>query len=260
MPGSSLPDKPVFAMDSGVDARFPGNRLGPLYPSQGDADTRDRVRPTSARASLVRNPPLKKLLIALVSLAAILGLLAAVFAFPLLMKDTEYAPGYSESAFREIRIGDSRAEVVSALGPPLKTATAEPWESWLYCDATHPGYYENGGVGGTFTEFTFDQDGKVTTVFGQQEARSTGILSSTTTAILGKGYLPLAPGDDKALVGVDRARIEKLHGKPRFIQKNEATEFLLYTRSPSSTHYEVRKVGLDATGRVVAKKSYTWWD
>jgi hypothetical protein len=36
-------------------------------------------------------------------------------------EDTEYAPGYSDSAFRKIHKGMSRTEVLAILGPPLRT-------------------------------------------------------------------------------------------------------------------------------------------
>jgi hypothetical protein len=34
--------------------------------------------------------------------------------------DTEYAPGYSEEAFRVVQIGDSKEEILSLLGQPLR--------------------------------------------------------------------------------------------------------------------------------------------
>jgi len=43
--------------------------------------------------------------------------LAFVFIFTF---DTEYAPGYSEEAFRAVEIGDSREEVMCLLGQPLR--------------------------------------------------------------------------------------------------------------------------------------------
>jgi len=46
-------------------------------------------------------------------------------------EDTEYAPGYSDKAFRKLRIGMSTGDVVALLGPPLEkgqfTASKETW-------------------------------------------------------------------------------------------------------------------------------------
>lgn len=43
--------------------------------------------------------------------------LAFIFLFTF---DTEYAPGYSEEAFRAVEIGDSREKVLGLLGQPLR--------------------------------------------------------------------------------------------------------------------------------------------
>lgn len=37
-------------------------------------------------------------------------------------EDTEYAPGYSDQAFRKVRIGMTAREVIATLGPPLDKA------------------------------------------------------------------------------------------------------------------------------------------
>jgi hypothetical protein len=51
------------------------------------------------------------------SILATLAFLVFVFFFTF---DTEYAPGYSEEAFRAVEIGDSKEEVLSLLGQPLR--------------------------------------------------------------------------------------------------------------------------------------------
>ena len=126
---------------------------------------------------------MKKLLVALLSTAVFLAVIVAVFAIPIFITDTEYAPGYSESPFQAIRIGDSREDVLRALGEPLEARVTDPWESWLYCDAPHPGYAESGGVGGTFTQFTFDPDGRLTSVLAQKVTQTSMLGASSAVSV-----------------------------------------------------------------------------
>jgi hypothetical protein len=51
------------------------------------------------------------------SVLVTVAFLAFIFLFTF---DTEYAPGYSEEAFRAVEIGDSREEVLCLLGQPLR--------------------------------------------------------------------------------------------------------------------------------------------
>ncbi|WP_165068781.1 hypothetical protein [Paludisphaera rhizosphaerae] len=44
-----------------------------------------------------------------------------VDAFRFVSDTTVYAPGYTEAGFESVRLGMKRAEVLSRLGPPLKT-------------------------------------------------------------------------------------------------------------------------------------------
>ena len=204
---------------------------------------------------------MKKLLFGLVVLAVLLAIVATIFLVPMFITDTEYAPNYSERSFLGIQAGATREEVIAALGEPLSSFEKEPTERWLYCDASHPGYAESGGVAGTFTEFTFDANGTVTYVNAQRETQNSGgLLGASFTTVWGEGYLTLAEGEMKSLVGTDRAEIEKRFGKPRHLGGSQATEVLVYSRSPSSTHYLVRRIGIGASGEVVEKQSYFWWD
>jgi outer membrane protein assembly factor BamE (lipoprotein component of BamABCDE complex) len=48
-------------------------------------------------------------------------------------EDTEWAPKYSDSGFRRVRLGMSRAEVHTLLGPPLESWTRDDkrfYEEW----------------------------------------------------------------------------------------------------------------------------------
>ena len=51
------------------------------------------------------------------SILATLAFLIFVFFFTF---DTEYAPGYSEEMFRAVKVGDSKEEILSLLGQPLR--------------------------------------------------------------------------------------------------------------------------------------------
>ena len=83
---------------------------------------------------------------------------------------TEYAPGYSEARFRQVRVGESEAEVTAALGPPLRvwdrgdpsipgeykawaysygvSDTSSYWRRWVL--------FRNGKVEGTVADFWYD--------------------------------------------------------------------------------------------------------
>jgi|GEM_PF-1188669 len=71
-----------------------------------------------------------------VALGALLVAVACTFIAILFPFDTEYAPGYSEAAFRSVLIGDSREEVIALLGEPLfvhsvGTEGTPTWGEWL---------------------------------------------------------------------------------------------------------------------------------
>jgi hypothetical protein len=72
---------------------------------------------------------------------------------------TVYASGYSESAFRRVRIGMTPEEVESILGPPLRRdSTSQRWspcDNWMYSDPPH-------GLGEDYwRKWVMFQDGKV---------------------------------------------------------------------------------------------------
>jgi hypothetical protein len=53
--------------------------------------------------------------------------------------ETRFAPGYSWSAFRHVRVGMTRDEVRSLLGQPLRVQTARYdtlyYENWVYSES-----------------------------------------------------------------------------------------------------------------------------
>lgn len=188
-----------------------------------------------------------------------------VFAVPKILvaafTDTEYAAGYSEAAFNSIEMGESKAEVLRLLGPPLSTYVATPHSNWLYCGSDHPGFREDGGISGTFSLFEFDAAGRVTKTLKQTETdRSSGLLTTSITTTMDSVPLGDSTGSEDPWVGKTRAEVEARFGPPQHVQDRFATEVLIYSRSPSSTHYMFRRIGIDAGGLVVDKQQYFWWD
>lgn len=170
---------------------------------------------------------------------------------------TEYAAGYSQTAFDSIAIGDSEERVLELLGDPLFEREVEPRIHWLYCGPDHDGYEDDGGMRGTYTEIQLDDEGRVTRVLGVTEsAASGGVLATQYTMQIGTGHLGLSKAEQDALIGKTREEVEALHGKPRFTREDLATRHLHYSRSPSSSSYRVRRVGIDATGKVASKDAY----
>lgn len=71
-----------------------------------------------------------------IALGALLVAVACTCIAILFPFDTEYAPGYSEAAFRSVQIGDSKEEVLALLGEPLLAGTfgtegTPTWGEWL---------------------------------------------------------------------------------------------------------------------------------
>jgi len=182
---------------------------------------------------------------------------AGFFLVPALLINTEYAPGYSETAFGSISIGDTRHTVEARLGPPLASVASEPSEDWIYAAPGHRGFREDGGIEGTFSWFIFGPEGTVKSTFGQTElSRSLGSGSGRWDG----GYLGGSAESLAACEGLTREQLEARFGAPHIRVANTATEWLIYSRSPNGSHYRLREIGIDANGIVVEKKSYAYWD
>lgn len=70
---------------------------------------------------------------------AIVGL-AGVMTYRMLRTDTQYAPGYSDAKWAQIRVGNSESVVLQLLGSPLQRRTFARDETWLYAagdDCSH---------------------------------------------------------------------------------------------------------------------------
>ncbi|MFT6109829.1 MAG: hypothetical protein ACJA2W_002752 [Planctomycetota bacterium] len=203
----------------------------------------------------------------LIALVLIGGVLAV--ALPKLLTaaltDTEYAPGYNEPGFESISLGDTKADALRVLGSPLSTYASTPRISWLYCGEEHPGFSENQGIAGTFSLIEFTSAGEVLSSMGQTEqGRSWGLFSSSSTTTGDGGPLGASIGSPfvspSRLKGLTQAQVQAKFGPPRHVRAYPAAETLVYSRSPSSTHYVLRRIGVDAADHVVEKAQYIYWD
>lgn len=185
-----------------------------------------------------------------------------------LSEDTEYAPDYTESGFREISIGDSETSVKEALGAPIREDSVEPSLRWLY--TPHPEPVEAFGKDGeypdirfSFTTITFDEKGMFESAFGQISHGSTSTGSSSAT-IFGDGNNSLTLTDAQiAELKAEKAtpdEIEAMFGKPQAVFDAKTVKWLKYSHSPGSKDYRQRLIGIDRTGKVCRKVDAIWWD
>ena len=182
--------------------------------------------------------------------------------------DTEFGPGYSEKAFRQIGIGDSEASILTKLGPPLNTGTDEPFVSWLYAPDPHPDFATNGGYPDTrysFTTIRFDEKGQFKEALGQISHGTTkSLLSVSGSGSWGDGINTLSISNAEIeRLKAEKARphqIEATYGKPQAVFDSRVTKWLRYSHSPGSTHYQLRMIGLDREGKVCRKISEFYWD
>jgi hypothetical protein len=186
-------------------------------------------------------------------------------------EDTEYAPGYSERAFRRVRVGDTDVSVQGALGLPLTETPAVPSVRWLYTPDLGPvrDFEETGAYPDmrfSFTVIEFGEDGVFADVFGQ-------VSHGTSSTLLGASGHATILADGANTLSLSNAEIEKLKserataadleaqfGKPQAIYESKAMRWLHYARSPASKNYRQRLIGIDRDGKVSDKVDEIWWD
>ncbi len=202
---------------------------------------------------------------ALVALVVVVGprqLLAN--GYHTLTSDTEYAPGFSESAFRKIKIGDTEASAKAAIGAPLAGHPSEAYILWIYSSKPQPDFASLGHSDPLteFTIFDFELDGTLKGAIGQ--LIPTPPKGNLYTSAIGDGQNSLSLSDAaiKALVtvGTTTADIEAKHGKPTAIYHSPTVRWLVYSRSPSGSNYVLRWVGIDKSGKVSALRSQRYLD
>lgn len=157
----------------------------------------------------------------LVGLALMLCLLAAFSWFFLYRDASLYAPGFSESAFSQVRIGMSAQDVYSLLGEPLSISYESFPETWLYDRELHkasPDAFE------PYDRVEFDANGVVATCFVEHHKRCrAGMSRQEVVAALGEPS-KLVRASAKALYysspgsyGVHRARILEMNKSDRVV-------------------------------------------
>ncbi|MHC4378794.1 MAG: hypothetical protein ACYS26_19505, partial [Planctomycetota bacterium] len=180
---------------------------------------------------------------------------------------TEYAPGYSGAALRALPPGATEAEIHAALGLPLEVQQVEPSIEWLYATAELEAFEADGTNPGihTFSTLTFDARGKLVGAWGLKAtgASSSGLSTSYSMSFGdGENFLGMTEADLQALLaaGATQADIEARYGRPAAEYASKAERWLLYSRSPSSSHYRMRKIALDSNGELWRKVSEVYWD
>jgi outer membrane protein assembly factor BamE (lipoprotein component of BamABCDE complex) len=190
------------------------------------------------------------------AIIAIFALLAAFIAALFFRSfDTQYSVGYSEAAFKSVRLGDTEQHVLAVLGSPLSSNDTKPFVTWIYSKDKQDDFTNNGIGSGTYTTVTFDDSGRVTGIFGQrQEAANRFVIGD------GANYLKLTRADIERLKGSNEDAVKREFGSPVALYRYKACKVLNYSRSPSSSNYHLRKLGIDGEGKVVHIWREIYWD
>jgi len=171
--------------------------------------------------------------------------------------DTQYAPGYSAAAFNSIKIGDKEQNVIVVLGIPFTTNYTEPYIDWVYSAKKQSHFSESGEAYGTHTLVRF-KNGQADSISGHHET-SCGI-GQVTISLDNSGFLNLTEDQIHKLEGKTSDEIKKQFGEPTGVYEFKAARILRYSRSPSSSNYLERLIGLDAEGKVVHIWKEIYWD
>ena len=191
-------------------------------------------------------------LLTIVAVLIVFGLIAAVY---LKTFETQFAPGYSERKFNSIRIGDSESSVLAQIGLPFRTNECESYVEWIYSADKQPDYSETGVGEKTYTTIRFDDAGGAVSMWGMQQ-----IAAKHWRFGNGANYLKLTEADFEKLKGSTQSKIQKKFGPPMAVHDSRAVRILRYSRSPRSSHYRLRLVGLDKDAKVVYIAKHIYWD
>lgn len=169
--------------------------------------------------------------------------------------DTEYAAGYTAEGFRAVRLGDTQESALSRVGKPLSSQDTEPFQQWVFSDDQQSSFAETGIANGSYTTFTFDVSGRVKNVSGQVQPTANSIRIGD-----GENFLKLKGEEIKSLHGATADEVRTRFGQPVAVYDYRVSTVLNYSRSPSSSHYHLRKLGTDQDGRVVHIWRSIYWD
>jgi hypothetical protein len=76
----------------------------------------------------------------------------------------------------------------------------------------------------------------------------------------GENFLKLKNAEIKGLLGKTEDAIRTRFGYPVAVYDYRASKVLEYSRSPSSSHYNLRKLGTDQDGNIVHIWRSIYWD
>jgi hypothetical protein len=179
---------------------------------------------------------------------------AGIIALYLRSFDTQYAPGYTENAFKSVKLGDSEETVKSLLGEPLSSYDSKPYVLWVYSAESQPDFPKAGIASGTHTTVTLER-GAVTAISGRRQTSA-----HSFTYGQGHGFLAMTRQEIDGLKGCSPEQFKQKYGPPRAVYEYKAFRVLRYSRSPSSSNYRLRTIGLDAEGKVVHVWRSIYWD
>lgn len=194
-------------------------------------------------------------LLLLVLLAGLAGIAVTQLAKRLLA--TEYAPGYSETAFRKIAVGDDKIEVLDRLGEPLQVWEKQPETFWVYGrvpEADIDDLRNNYVLESSYTVIIFSPEEGVQRAYGQIVRDGQLFLGD------GQNYLGLTAEEIGTLKGQTAVAIQQQFGEPQSIYTDSSTEVWRYSRSPQDSHYHLRRIWFDAEGKVVRIDREIYWD
>ena len=189
------------------------------------------------------------------ALGVVLLLAGILAAFYFTSFDTQYAPGYSEKAFKSIKLGDTEQQVLSLISAPFSTDVNEPYIAWIYSADRQTHFSTDGEGSGTYTTVRFNAVGQMASISGQRQ-----MSVNTFTFGDGLGYLSLTKEQIERLKGSTQDEIRQKLGSPKAVYEFKASKVLHYSRSPSSSHYHFRALGLDNDGKVVKIWREIYWD
>jgi hypothetical protein len=156
---------------------------------------------------------------------------------------TEYAAGYSEGKFRQIKQGMAMREIIALLGPPLSQSTQEWSEVWLYRPpGTQPTVTRKGGV----TTFS-NMFGKVTHL----RFTPTGTVADMSGDYLSENLVDLTKEQVRAKVG---------NPDDRIVRDFQIIYDYTAPGKRGTGTYKRREVGFDASNNVSSVVATTHYD
>ena len=159
-------------------------------------------------------------------------ILLIILAWLWLTSDTSiYAPGFSEDAFQEIKIGMRRESVYELLGPPISRKNVDSPESWSYTRVSvKRSWFRTATDIGEYRSVRFDALGHVIEVHGNSI---------------------------KSLVreGMEKQEVRSLLGEPTKIYP-QRSEILHYSSPAEWGTYRARVISIDRNGLVSRITTY----